>query len=258
MKPIKDAIIEVRKLQASTRFFRILLNTVIVFLVSFLVFTFFKLSWFWSFIPTTIYFLYILKKDFSRLNLAEVEKYVPELKEKLRTAADNVGRDDEIVEALNKEVMRDIRKIKVAQFVDSKQNAKKLIALGAMAFLILLIAAFNIDFFEVDFLNFNKFDENDYPTLENINKFEDYGFDEDIYGEESIVELGTEEVSIAMNTMSGGLNLNEQKEIDSLNFGTAFQSVTSVKADKSFNEAKLSDRKAKVVGDYFDQITKEG
>ncbi|MBI2047849.1 MAG: hypothetical protein HYT27_01800, partial [Parcubacteria group bacterium] len=46
--------------------------------------------------------------------------------------------------------------------------------------------------------------------------------EEDIYGEESIAELGSQEVIFSMSTFAGEVDLNNQREIDKINFATSY------------------------------------
>src|SRR3989344_1770799 len=137
MKPVTEALIEIRRMLVIGKFFKNLLNSVIVFLVFFFLLRFLNMRWQWVLAPFAIYFALGLKRGLKTASLKEVERKVPELREKLRTVADNVDKDNEAIKALNDEVMKDIGKIRSSEFVDPRENARKIFYIGIIAFFIL-------------------------------------------------------------------------------------------------------------------------
>ncbi|HLD02353.1 MAG TPA: hypothetical protein VJC07_01480 [Candidatus Nanoarchaeia archaeon] len=256
LKVIENALGEVRKMLVLSKVFITMIDGVLVFLVAFLLFLLIKIPWYLSVIPFVIYILVYGRKRILGIRYTQVERVVPELNEKLRTAADNVGKDNEVVEALNKEVLMDMKKIRTSLFFGSKSNMKKLGCMGVLAFMVILVASFDVEIF--DFVTLGKSrldDENFLPTQKNIGVFIDEG-DDDIYGDESIIEYGNDEILIGLNTVEGNRDLSQRKELEKKNFASSYQEEKEIYAtsDSSFSE-NIAKENQEVVKKYFNQIT---
>ena len=259
MKAIESALGEVRRLLILSKAVKSLLDSLLAFLGFFLLFLLIKIPWYYSFIPFAAHLFIYGRRNIHSIRYTQVERLVPELNEKLRTAADYVGKDNEVIEALDAEVIRDMKKIKTSLFFGSKSNMNKMMIMGIFAFAIILVASFNVKVFDFTTIGKNKLDnENFLPIKKNIDAFIKEG-DEDIYGKESIVELGNNEVLIGVNTVEGNLDYSQKKEVDKKNFGSAFAEEKEIYAtsDSSYND-NIPKENQEVVKKYFNQITQAG
>ncbi|MEK6904454.1 MAG: hypothetical protein AABW87_02570 [Nanoarchaeota archaeon] len=258
MKNIEKALTELRRSLIVSKLFNITIDALVVFLIFFLVFILMSISWFYTFIPTVIYLAFFTRKKLKSIKYLEVEKKVPLLQEKLRTAADNVDKDNEIVNQLHNEVIREMKLIRMSMFLDPFKNTMKIGFIGVLAFAIVLSASLNVMLFDFDVLIKDiggRFGGDVFVSDLNIT-FE--GGNENIYGEESIIDYGSEELNLGLNTMQGELDFERKKEAENLNFHGRYITQEDLKAisDSSYIEKKLAKDEEEIVKRYFNQITR--
>ncbi len=259
MKPIEHALTELRRAILLSKMFNSLIDILLVFLISYLICILISLPWYYSTIPVIIYAIFFLRKRITSLKYQEVEQRVPILKEKLRTAADNVHKDNIIVRQLQAEVLSEMKLIRTSMFLQPFTNTLKMGAIGIFAFGIVLIGALGVELFDVNlFLDdiqgrFN----GDGVFVKDLNITFREG-DEDIYGEESIVDYGSGELDLGLDTAEGNLDLSREKEAQRLNFQGRYPSEEDLKAisDSAYVEKKLAKDDEEIVKRYFSQITR--
>ena len=149
-----------------------------------------------------------------------------------------------------------MKQIKTSAFIDPRKSMFKMFALGLMAFLIIFSASLNVKFFDFDSI-LKKLAGSDggIRNLEDIDIDSRSILEEDIYGEQSIAELGNQEVVFSMDSFSGEIDLNREKEIDTINFATSYPKEIYATSDSSYKE-KIAKEDEDVVKTYFDQITR--
>src|SRR3989338_8657635 len=162
---IISAIREIRGTLESIALLTTFLDSLLVFLLFFIVFMIIRLpvlsdsSFFmpyWlstsilSFIPFFIFFRYHRKKTQEQLTLAYVEEKTPALKEELRTSADNLDKDNEIVLALHEEVLAKMKYINVSDYIDFRKISRRLLVIAMLCFLILVFSAYHVKFLDLN------------------------------------------------------------------------------------------------------------
>ena len=128
-----------------------ILNTIIVFLISYIFFSLFNL--FPISISTIISLLYLLyiwvkKSDFYDIKL--VEKKFPFLKERLSTAKETINKDNFVINALRLDVSRRINHIDAISFFKAGRTVVKIIVILSLLFGILFVAANNIEIVDLN------------------------------------------------------------------------------------------------------------
>ncbi|MEK6812953.1 MAG: hypothetical protein AABX86_02445 [Nanoarchaeota archaeon] len=258
MKPIESALAELRRAILLSKLFNSLIDLLLVFLASYLATVLMNIAWYYAFVPTVFYWIFFLRKRIASLKYQEVEQRVPILREKLRTAADNVHKDNTIVRQLHQEVLAEMKLIKTSMFLQPFTNTVKMGAIGILAFSIVLMGALGVELFDF------------HTLLEDLQgKFGDEGVfikdlnitfqegDEDIYGEESIVDYGNEELDLGLDTAEGNLDFSKEREAQQLNFYGQYPTEEDLKAlsDSAYVEKKLAKDDEEIVKRYFNQIT---
>ncbi|HLD15558.1 MAG TPA: hypothetical protein VJB94_03180 [Candidatus Nanoarchaeia archaeon] len=256
MKIIENALAELRRTLILIKLFNSSIDSILVFIGFTLLFVLIKIPWYYAAIPFLLHAIIYIPRKMKDIRYSEVEKKVPILKEKLRTVADNVGKSNELIDELNKEVLREMKQIKTSAFIDPRKSMFKMFALGLMAFLIIFSASLNVKFFDFDSI-LKKLAGSDggIRNLEDIDIDSRSILEEDIYGEQSIAELGNQEVVFSMDSFSGEIDLNREKEIDTINFATSYPKEIYATSDSSYKE-KIAKEDEDVVKTYFDQITR--
>ena len=114
-KPISKALGELKRALIEIHALTWILDALVVFLVFELIFFLTTIPWYYSFAPTGLYAIFHVYRGRKNLTYHHVEEKVPELKEQLITAADNLDKEYEIVESLNKDVLKHMKKTMTSQ-----------------------------------------------------------------------------------------------------------------------------------------------
>ena len=128
MENIFFAFQEIRKAYKVIKVFDSLMNSFIVTAIFGLMLSFFSIHPLFYLPIFIISFLAFFKLG-NKNEVILAEKKVPELREKLRTAMDNLDRDDILVQRLNQEVLSQINKLKFSHFLETKKTVGKLFVL---------------------------------------------------------------------------------------------------------------------------------
>ena len=260
MQIVERALNELKRILFILYFGKGLLDSFLVLLIFLLLSIVFKFSWFYAVLPAVAYLIFISVLMQVKNHYLDVENKVPELKEQLRTAADNVYRTNPVVDSLKEDVVRNMRKVKTSYFIDEKSIGIKLIILCGLAFLIVFLAFLNVDFTgKLDFGNLTDINligtRNYGQEATRLNFFLSEGNLSEIFGNKSIAELSNKELQIGIKPLQSDTDLNiiegaSEQEFNNPNFPKEI--YTSY--DVSYNE-KISKENQKVVKNYFDQIT---
>lgn len=242
------------------------IDTLMFFLVIYLILMFTNLPWWVALIPTAVYCYFHASKNLRIRNLEYVEKRVPSLAEKLRTVRDNLSSQSIMVEKLSIDVLRRFKLVKTSYFIDVEKLAKDILIITALALIIIMISSLNTVFLDFSGV-IGQFKENKLvkSTTGTIQKYGGFGAGsgegagggetEDIYGDESIALLGTEELELELAQSPTEININDVKDARSREFETRQASEIGAAADASFNE-DIPKENQEIVRNYFNKITR--
>jgi len=152
MKNFIKAIKEINRTLNFLMFFETMLNTTIFFLLLYFLLSLINLYPILAIIPAVIYFavrLYVNSKSDKRVVVEN--KYIP-LKEKLRTAADNIKQDNPVVNELQDEVLHDLKHVGISSFIKTKRVSYKIFSIILLSFAIVFATTLNL--YVVDFSQF--------------------------------------------------------------------------------------------------------
>ncbi len=259
MKNIERALGELRRALLLAKLFNNFVDLLLVFLASYLFFSIINLSWYYSLAPTLIYGIFFLRKKVQNIKYQEVEQRVPLLKEKLRTVADNINKENIIVQQLQQEVIREMKYIKTSMFLQPFTNTLKMAALGMIAFTIVLTAALNVHIFDFNVVvhDLGAKLQGGNIFIKDLNLTLQEGND-NIYGEESILDYGSEELDLGMNTAEGNMDYSKEQAAQRINFNGRYPTAEELKAvsDSAYIEKKLAKDDQELVKRYFNEITR--
>ena len=235
------------------------LDCLIVFMLSILVLKLISLDWYWAFIPAVIY---AVLHSFSRLRKASdfgyIEEKVPELKERIRTVADNLGQENNFVlQELNEEVLDGMHLIRTSYFFSFSRLTRELLVLTIISFLITGVSAYGVKFIDFhgvikdvgDLRLFN----GEYDINEELLQYEE-NLSEDIYGDKSIAELGNELLNLQINPSMSDVDISKVREPEERKFRSSVPVEISAQTDSSFEDSIPKDYQ-KIVKNYFKDIT---
>ena len=257
MKAIARALLEIKKLIFFITVFTNFINSVVVFLVFCFIFIMLKIPGYYAVIPFLVHFLFFGRKKINQINYRYVESRIPSLKERLRTAADNLNRENEVITSLNKDVLAEMKHVKTGAFLEDRSLAIKMLTISLLSIAVIMSSASN--FAIVNWKDAVRGideaisgEESIYQNLSEIQRFEEG--DENIFGKESVAELGLEELDLKLDTAASGVNINKVKDVDEKEFESQFPKEIYATSDSSYNE-RISKENQEIVKNYYKQIT---
>ncbi|MFO8016133.1 MAG: hypothetical protein R6U32_03445 [Candidatus Woesearchaeota archaeon] len=263
MKQFINVVKEVKSTLAGITIFFILLDSVIIFLVVYLLLSLFELYPTASLIPALFYFIYSLYQETKLNKIRVVEKFYPELNEKLRTAVDYAGVKNDIVDNLHQDVISGMRKVAASSFFNRKETFQKVAVIVALCFVIIGVTFLGISFAAfkgkladvAEGLGDGGGDAGD--ETGDISETTGGGAAfKDIYGEKSVANLGDKEVEMEMKTSSYEFIVRESGEIeDEEEFQEQFpEDITSVES-KNYDENIPDERdQQELIKNYFKRL----
>jgi len=255
MKNFINVIKEIDRTLNIVFVFSSILNAAIFFLSVYLLLSIVNLYPILALIPTAIYFALRLysRSKMDKRKIVE-SKYEP-LKEKLRTAADNIKEDNPVVNELEEEVVHDLQNVGLSSFIQTKEVSYKLFATIALSFAIVLITTTNLYIIDL-----NKFLSTTVPEyLQGIPKLADGALlgeineSNDIYGDSQLAVLGNEQIDIRISPVNYEVSVREEGDVEQKQFNEIFPSDVDVEQASSFEE-NIPEEQQELVKKYFDKL----
>ncbi|MEK6869463.1 MAG: hypothetical protein AABX74_04490, partial [Nanoarchaeota archaeon] len=206
-------------------------------------------------IPAAIYFALRLYSG-SKMDKRKIveSKYEP-LKEKLRTAADNIKEDNPVVNELEEEVVHDLKNVGLSSFIQTKEVSSKLFATIALSFVIVLITTMNL--YIIDLNNFLSTTMPEYlkgiPKLANNPLLGEINESNDIYGNSQLAVLGNEQIDIRISPVNYEVSVREEGDVEQKQFNEIFPSDVDVEQASAFEE-NIPEEQQELVKKYFDKL----
>ncbi|MFA4886807.1 MAG: hypothetical protein WC595_01205 [Candidatus Nanoarchaeia archaeon] len=262
MKPIHEALRELKLFISTLDLFNLLYSTTFFFLFCLFLLTLVNLHWGFAFLPTTIYLVILAYRQTKNNPYLRTEKTTPALHEKLRTAVDNIDKENEIVELLHQEVVRDLKKVETAKFIDFHELSIKTVLLLTVSFLIIVVSYLNVGLDLPDFARKaqapltqlkERIAGQDVP---NIDRNVPDGNLTSVLGNKSLALLGKREIILQLNPLQSEVNLEDIKDAEEKDFNPPAypkEIYTSYDAASAEQQPKQN---AKVIKTYFQQLSK--
>jgi len=255
MKIFIKAIKEINRTLNFLMVFESILNATIFFLVVYFLLSLVNLFPILAIIPTIIYFVMRLYTNSKRDKRKIVESKYGPLKEKLRTAADNVKKENPVVNELEEEVMYDLKQVGLSSFIQTKQVYYKIFAIILLSFAIVL--ATTLDLYIVDL---NLFISNIPEYLDDINPRKldnvllgEINESDDIYGDSKLAILGNQQIDIRIKPVNYEVNVREEGDVEQKQFDEIFPKEIAVDQASAFEE-KIPEEEQELVKSYFNKL----
>ena len=255
---MKNFIKAIKEINSTLNFliiFESILNSVIFFLVVYFLLSLVNLFPISAIIPAIIYFAIRLRVNFKSDKRKIVESKYEPLKEKLRTAADNVNKENPVVNELEEEVVYDLKHVGLSSFIHTKQISYKIFTTILLSFAIVLATTMNL--YIVDL---NKFLSNFPEFLENINPrradnilLGEINESENIYGDSKLAILGNQEIDIKIRPVNYEVNVREEGDVEQKQFDEIFPREVAVEQSSAFEE-KIPEEEQELVKSYFNKL----
>ena len=254
MQDFGRAMREVRRTLNQIFLFEVMLNGLLIYLSFYLVLLLLSLSSIYAWIPAIIY---VLIAAYSRLtsNKARiVEGKHFALREKLRTAADNMGKSNSMVEELEGDVLREMKNVGISAFVNAKGISYRILIITLLSFGIIFSSTLNLSLMDIG--KFGLFgDDSGRQLSQGAGDFDAVKLkqDEDIYGEDDVAQLGSEELSIQIKPVDFKVSVKEEGDLDVGNFNSIFPKDAYLKEGEEAKE-NIAKEDQEIVKNYFNQL----
>ena len=254
MKNFINVIKEIDRTLNMVFVFSSILNAAIFFLSVYLLLSIVNLYPILALIPAAVYFALRLysRSKMDKRKIVE-SKYEP-LKEKLRTAADNIKEDNPVVNELEEEVVRDLKNVGWSSFIQTKEISSKLFATIALSFVIVLITTMNLYIIDLgSFLSTVPEYLKGIPKLADGSLLGEINESNDIYGDSQLAVLGNEQIDIRISPVNYEVSVREEGDVEKKKLNEIFQSDVDVEQASTFEE-NIPEEQQELVKKYFDKL----
>lgn len=235
--------------------FETALNAAIFFLVVYLLLSLINLYPILAVIPALVYFAARMYANSKRDKRVIVEnKYAP-LKEKLRTAADNIDKENPVVDELQEEVIYDLKNVGLSSFISTRQVSYKIFATILLSFAIVFATTLNI--YIVDL---NKFLGEIPDALSKLSlkrsantPIGEVNESSDIYGDGKLAVLGDQQIDIRIKPINYEVSVREEGEVEQKQFDEIFPSQVDIKQSSAYEE-NIPQEQQELVKNYFNKL----
>ena len=251
MKQFQSVVKEINKTLTELILFENIVNTTLVFLAFYLLLSIIDYPPLLALIPALAYLGFYSYMSFKSYKPGIVEsKYAP-LREKLRTAADNIGMDNPIVQELEYEVTSEMKNVGLSMFINPKTLSYKVFAVMVLSFMIIFATTLNIKFLE--------FAKKSVPDIfqgpKGVGNFAATKLNAsgDIYGKDDVAKLGDKELNIRIKPVDFKVNVKEEGDFQQQKFETVFPQELAVKETAAYEE-NIPQEQQELVKNYFKKL----
>ena len=257
MKKFKNLIKEINKTLNELILFSIAINTILLFLGIYLFLALFNLYPASALLPAAIYFLIAAYKKMGSNKMKTVESKYDMLREKLRTAADNVDLENPVVDELQGEVMQEVKRVGISSFLNPKKLSYKIFVCVILAFTIVFISTFHLSFLDLE--NLLKeipglLENNPIGRRGSATSFDDVNLTDDIYGDKDLAVLGNDLINIKIKPANFKVSVKEGGKVEEKNFDEIFPGDVFIESSEVFDE-NVPLEEQELVKTYFKKIT---
>ena len=253
MKQFSDVVKEINRTLNQLILFENLVNTTLVFLISYFILEIIDFHPLWALAPALAYLVFYSRISLkSNKPLIVESKYAP-LREKLRTAADNVGMSNPIVEELEYEVTSEMKNVGLSMFINPKMLSYKILAVMVLSFMIIFATTSNLKLLE--FARNKATDIFDTRGIKGVGNFvaTKLNTSDDIYGKEDVAKLGDKELNIRIKPVDFKVNVREEGEARQQKFDSVFPQEMTVKETVAYEE-NIPQEQQELVKNYFKKL----
>ncbi len=253
MKQFQDVVREINRTLNEIILFENVVNTTLVFLVFYLILSVFDFRPLYALIPALLYLGFYSYISFKSSKPLIVEsKYAP-LREKLRTAADNIGMSNPIVDELEYEVTSEMKNVGLSMFINPRTLSYKIFAVMLLSFIIIFATTLNLKLLE--FAKHKVPDIFETKNLKGVGNFvaTKLNTSEDIYGKEDVAKLGDKELNIRIKPIDFKINVREEGDSNQQKFETVFPKELIVKETVAYEE-NIPQEQQELVKNYFKKL----
>jgi hypothetical protein len=266
MRSIQRLFREITLTFATIIFFNSFLNSLIIFLLCYLLLSIPRVNGAFAFIPAGLFFIFSIYKQLTKRHVLDIEKKFSFLNEELRTIQDNMNMDNPVMKELQMDVMDKIKNVDIGSFFNSKGTSLKVLTVVFLCFGLLFVATKNMTF---DFKTLVDTMPNyvyvgggntggGNSTSGNV-RVAGQGTNEDILGEQDVAALGDQNVDIQIAPAGYEINLRDVAAPQKRYFQDLYPtdicvSDSACRQSETYNDQMTKDE-SEIVKNYFLKIT---
>ena len=266
MKNFQSVIIDINNTLNKLMFFEVFLNFILVFLAGYLLLSISGfVEPFYAIGIAVAYIVVVLSIKVRKSKIMQVEKSYPMLNEKIRTAADNLDKDNEIVHGLQDEIIANLRHVETSKFLDSKKIGIRVGIAVVLCFLIIFVNSFHYGCINVkSFFPPPRIDGSGQGQGTDAEAEQFAGgaggvsnieVNKDIYGSEQVAILGDEELNLQLS-QGYEINVRDVKEAKKRVFDEVFPDAIGATSAAAFEE-NIPREQQEIVNNYFKNLAGE-
>jgi hypothetical protein len=257
MKQFKNLIKEINRTLNELILFDVTINAILMFLSIYLFLALFNLYPISAILPVAVYFLMATSKKMRTNKMKTVEGKYSELREKLRTAADNVNLENPVINELQEEVMHDIKRVGISSFLNPKNLSYRIFVCVILAFTIVFVSTLHLSFLDLENLlkKAPNLLEKPLGRFGTATSFSDVNLTEDIYGDKELAVLGNEKINIKIKPANFKVNVKEVGKVEEKKFDEIFPGKVFIESAEVFEE-NIPLEEQELVKTYFKKITR--
>ena len=253
MKKFSDVVREINRTINQLVLFENLVNTILIFLVFYLILSVIDFYPLYSLAPALIYLIVYSYINFRSSKPLLVERKYAPLREKLRTAADNVNLENPIIAELEQDVTNEMKNVGLSMFINPRNLSYKIFAVMALSFLIVFTSSLNVKLLELAKQKVP--DIFDTRGIKGVGNFVAVKLNtsQDIYGKDNVAKLGDNELNIRIKPVDFKVNVKEEGEASKQRFETVFPNEFAVKETAAYQE-NIPQEQQELVKNYFKKL----
>lgn len=258
VKPIVLALKEAKRAVFGIVLFNSVIDSLVALMLLLLGCMLFTLPMWYAVIPALVYVLVHTYGNLREINFSKIEEKFPMLNEQLITVADNTKEQNEIIDALNQEVLHKMKEIRTSSFLNFGKLTREVAVMAVVSFIIVGAAAFHVEFLDLketikELKEFNPVQE--YDINQEMLQFEESQNLSEILGEKSVTELGQKQLDLEINPLKSDVEIGSVKDVEEKKFREVPPPDIKAMADVSFDE-EIPKQYQRIVKTYFKEITK--
>jgi hypothetical protein len=246
MKYIQKALEEINRALRGIDIFLILIKSLVLLVVFYLFFFIFEVDTYYAFIPAFVYFVSSIFVEIRIDQVRKLEKKFPRLNEKLITARDYKNRDNVVLDALEQDILQNLKKAPISSFLSLPRTY-------IMVFLLILSVGSSLYIASQDkrLIDFNEVMRD---AVKRFEKQEEERPEEGMFEqkEASIMEVGNERVEVEINPVGMDFDFNDVTEDADYEFSTSFPKDIFISSGASYEE-EFTEEQQELIRRYFER-----
>lgn len=246
MKRIKHILNEIESSLRNIDIFLVIMKSLVLLTVSYLVLFMLGIEPYLALIPAVVYFISSLFVESRVDNVRSVERKYSELDEKLRTARDYQDKDNIVLDALENDIVANLKDVRVSAFYPFSRISILIFLLVLTVGLSMYVASRDIRL--IDFDDIWK----DAVKMFEIEEEEEKDAVDFTSTEESIMEVGNEKIQVEINPVGIAFDFNDVSEQTEYEFSAAFPKEIFISSGAAY-ENEFTEEQQALIKRYFEK-----